>query len=145
MFNKDLGTIKDQLLRDEGKVPYAYTDSEGYLTIGVGRLIDNAKGGRLRDDEIDLMLSNDIDDVTRSLHARLDWFDSLDDARKGVLINMAFNLGVNGLLGFRKTISMIERGDYKGASVEMLDSKWARQVKGRATRLSEQMRTGEWV
>ena len=58
---------------------------------------------------------------------------------------MAFNLGVNGLLGFRKTLALIEAGDYTKASVEMLDSKWARQVKGRATRLSEQMRTGKWV
>lgn len=134
-----------QLRRDEGVVEHAYIDSEGWTTIGVGRLIDKRKGGRLRDDEIEFLLQNDITEKTVELMRRAPWVADLDDARQGVLINMAFNLGVSGLLGFRKTLALIEAGDYAKASVEMLDSKWARQVKGRATRLSEQMRTGEWV
>lgn len=137
--------LERQLRRDEGVVEHAYIDSEGWTTIGVGRLIDKRKGGRLRDDEIEYLLQNDITEKTDELIRRLPWVTDLDEARKGVLINMAFNLGVNGLLGFRKTLALIEAGDYTKASVEMLDSKWARQVKGRATRLSEQMRTGKWV
>lgn len=134
-----------QLRRDEGVVEHAYIDSEGWTTIGVGRLIDKRKGGRLRDDEIEYLLQNDITEKTDELIRRLPWAADLDEARKGVLINMAFNLGVSGLLGFRKTLALIEAGDYTKASVEMLDSRWARQVKGRAARLSEQMRTGKWV
>ena len=134
-----------QLRRDEGVVEHAYIDSEGWTTIGVGRLIDKRKGGRLRDDEIEYLLQNDITEKTDELIRRLPWVAALDEARKGVLINMAFNLGVSGLLGFRKTLALVKAGDYARASVEMLDSKWARQVKGRATRLSEQMRTGKWV
>lgn len=134
-----------QLRRDEAVVPHAYEDSEGLLTIGVGRLIDKRKGGRLRDDEIEYLLKNDIADVSESLRRRLPWLSKLDEARQGVLLNMAFNLGIDGLLAFRKTLALVESGDYAGASVEMLNSKWARQVKGRATRLSEQMRTGQWV
>lgn len=134
-----------QLRRDEGVVEHAYIDSEGWTTIGVGRLIDKRKGGRLRDDEIEYLLQNDITEKTDELLRRLPWVADLDEARQGVLINMAFNLGVSGLLGFRKTLALVKAGDYASASVEMLDSKWARQVKGRATRLSEQMRTGKWV
>ena len=134
-----------QLRRDEGVVEHAYIDSEGWTTIGVGRLIDKRKGGRLRDDEIEYLLQNDITEKPEELLRRAPWVARLDEARQGVLINMAFNLGVSGLLGFRKTLALIEAGDYTKASVEMLDSKWARQVKGRATRLSEQMRTGKWV
>lgn len=137
--------LAKQLRRDEGVVPHAYEDSEGWLTIGVGRLIDRRKGGRLRDDEIEYLLQNDITEKTDELIRRLPWVADLDEARQGVLINMAFNLGVSGLLGFRKTLALVKAGDYAAASVEMLDSKWARQVKGRATRLSKQMRTGEWV
>jgi len=137
--------IAKQLRRDEGVVEHAYVDSEGWTTIGVGRLIDKRKGGRLRDDEIEYLLQNDITEKTGELVRRLPWVADLDEARQGVLINMAFNLGVNGLLGFRKTLALIKAGDYAAASVEMLDSKWSRQVKGRATRLSEQMRTGKWV
>lgn len=134
-----------QLRRDEDEIPHAYTDSEGYLTIGVGRLIDKRKGGRLRDDEIDYLLRNDVAEVVAELDRRLPWTAGLDDARRGALLNMAFNLGVSGLLGFRITLALVERGDYALASVEMLDSKWAQQVKGRADRLSEQMKTGRWV
>lgn len=134
-----------QLRRDEGVVEHAYIDSEGWTTIGVGRLIDKRKGGRLRDDEIEYLLQNDITEKSDELIRHLPWVADLDEARKGVLINMAFNLGVNGLLGFRKTLALVKAGDYARASVEMLDSKWARQVKGRAARLSEQMRTGKWV
>ena len=52
--------LERQLRRDEGVVEHAYIDSEGWTTIGVGRLIDKRKGGRLRDDEIEYLLQNDI-------------------------------------------------------------------------------------
>lgn len=134
-----------QLRRDEGVRAHLYFDSEGYATIGVGRLIDARRGGGLRDHEIDYLLTSDIDEVVAALRDRLPWFDSLNEARQGVLANMAFNLGVDGLLGFKRTLALVERGDYDSASVEMLDSTWARQVGQRAQRLSEQMRTGRWV
>lgn len=105
-----------QLRRDEGVVEHAYIDSEGWTTIGVGRLIDKRKGGRLRDDEIEFLLQNDITEKTEELMRRAPWVADLDDARQGVLINMAFNLGVSGLLGFRKTLALIESGDYAKAS-----------------------------
>lgn len=138
-------TLRDQLRRDEGVVPYAYVDSLGFTTIGVGRLIDQRKGGRLSDDEIDYLLANDIKRHTDELLKALPWVSLLDDARKGVLINMAFNLGVPGLLGFANTLAMVKAGDYSGAADNMLKSKWASQVGNRAMRLSQQMRSGQWV
>lgn len=134
-----------QLRRDEGVIPHAYADSEGWLTIGVGRLIDKRKGGRLRHAEIDYLLANDIEEAEAALRDRLPWFDSLDEARRGALVNMAFNLGVSGLLGFRKTLVHIERGEYASAAAEMLRSKWAQQVGDRAKRLAEQIKTGRWM
>lgn len=136
--------LKKQLRRDEDVVPHAYQDSEGWWTIGVGRLIDRRKGGRLRDVEMDFMLHNDIDEIVMELRQRLPWFDRLNEARRGVLVNMAFNLGVFGLLGFKQTLAHVERGEYAKAADAMLDSKWAKQVKGRADRLAEQMRSGVW-
>jgi len=133
-----------QLRRDEGVVDHAYTDSEGYLTIGVGRLIDKRKGGRLTDVEMDFLLANDIAEKEAELEARVSFYNSLSEARRGVLLNMAFNLGVGGLLAFKNTLKLVELGMYEKASVEMLNSKWARQVGNRATRLSKQMATDEW-
>lgn len=133
-----------QLRGDEDEIPYAYPDSEGYLTIGIGRLIDKRKGGRLRPDEIAYLFNNDVDAAFEELTRALPWFQNLDDARRGVLVNMAFNLGVPGLLKFPKTLSLIQQGKYAEAAVEMLDSLWAKQVGDRAKRLSQQMRTGQW-
>lgn len=136
--------ITKQLRRDEGVVEHAYQDHLGWWTIGVGRLIDKRKGGRLTDDEINYLLANDIAEKERELEASVSFYKGLDEARKGVLLNMAFNLGVQGLLGFRNTLKLIETGKYEEASKEMLKSKWARQVGDRAARLSKQMLTGEW-
>lgn len=135
-----------QLRGDEGVDRAAYTDHLGFWTIGVGRLIDRRKpGAGLRDDEISYLLNNDIDDRINALNKRLPWFQNLDDVRKGVLLNMAFQLGVDGLLGFKNTLKMVEEGKYAEAADNMLLSKWAQQTPARAQRMAEQMRHGQWV
>jgi lysozyme len=133
-----------QLKGDEGVVPHAYQDHLGFWTIGVGRLIDKRKGGGLRPDEITYLLNNDIDDRINELNRRLPWFQNLDDARKGVLVNMSFQMGVDGLLGFVNTLKLVEQGKYENAAHAMLQSLWAKQTPERAKRMSEQMRTGLW-
>jgi len=141
-MNKD--RLKNQLRHDEGVRKHAYTDSEGYLTIGVGRLIDRVKGGRLSDDEIELMLNNDVDRFSARLSHDYSWFDDLSDVRQEVLVNMAFNLGLSGLAGFRLMLGAIARGDWLDASREGLDSKWSGQVGNRAIRLMQALRTNQW-
>lgn len=138
----DMKKMVAELRRDEGVVPSAYQDSLGWWTIGVGRLIDKRKGGKLSDDEIDYLLNNDIAKFSKLLDINIPWWRSLDEVRQRVLLNMAFNLGVAGLMGFKNTLAYVKSGDYTKAASNMLLSKWATQVKGRATRLSEMMRTG---
>lgn len=133
------------LERDEGRVRHAYQDHLGYWTIGVGRLIDKRKSGGLSDQEIDLLLDNDINSKTAAVREALPWFDKLDEVRKAVLVSMAFQMGVVGLLKFKNTLAMIVREDYEGASRGMLNSLWASQTPLRATRLAEMMKNGEWV
>jgi lysozyme len=70
-------------------------------------------------------------------------WDNLGAPRQAVMINMAFNLGFEGLKGFAQTISHIEGGRYDKAADAMLASKWAKQTGKRAIELSEQMRKGE--
>lgn len=136
--------IVDQLVRDEGVVLHEYKDHLGYSTIGIGRLIDKRKGGGITRDEAEYLLANDVKKVMAQVRHELPWSAKLDDARQGVLLNMAFQMGISGLLGFRNTLAMIQRGDYVGAARGMLNSKWAKQTPARCRRLSEQMRTGEW-
>lgn len=134
-----------RLLRgDEGEILTAYTDHLGYLTIGVGRLIDKRKGGGITKEESAYLLANDIMRKSIELDNKLSWWKSLDDARRGVLLSMAFQMGVDGLLGFKNTLSMVKSGDYEGAAKGMLNSLWAKQTPERAGRMAEQMRTGQW-
>lgn len=136
--------LKQQLKRDEGVVNHAYQDSLGFTTIGCGRLIDARRGGGLSDSEVDYLLDNDIADKTAQVLAALPWAKELGEPRLGVLLNMAFQLGIGGLLKFKRALGSIEDGQYGKAAVEMLDSVWALQTRARAHRMAKQMETGEW-
>lgn len=127
----------------EGRVPHAYADSLGYLTIGIGHLIDERKGGRLPDPIIDALFEHDIHEHANELFALLPWTRDLDPVRQAVLIDMFFNMR-RGLLGFKDTLRHFEAGRWDAAADAMLDSKWASQVKTRAARLATMVRTGEW-
>lgn len=128
------------LIEDEGYRRFPYEDSEGILSIGVGR---NLEQRGLRDDEIRLMFANDVAEAEREI-ATQPWAIGHGIVRWAVLVSMVFNLGLPRLLGFKRMIAALERRDYATAAAEMLDSKWARQVGRRATRLAEMMRSGEW-
>ena len=133
-----------QLRREEGSIPHAYQDHLGCWTIGVGRLIDQRKGGGLSPDEVDLLLSNDVDRVKRQVRDALPWVDELDNPRHAVVIGMGFQLGVAGLLGFRQTLAAVKDGRYAAAAGLMLISRWAQQTPERAMRMAKQMETGAW-
>lgn len=134
-------TIVDQLKRDEGLRLKPYRDSVGKLTIGYGRNLDDEG---ISQQEAEMLLSDDVQAVGNQLHGLLPWTDGLDEARRGVLLNMAFNMGIYGLMQFKNTLGLIQQGDYLGAAVAMRQSKWAEQVGPRAERLAIQMETGQW-
>jgi lysozyme len=136
--------LKSQLLREEGAESCAYQDSLGYWTIGVGRLIDSRKGGGLSSDEIDFLLENDIKTKTREVLLALPWVPRLSEPRQAVLIGMAFQMGIGGLLKFKRMLGSIEDGQYVEAAEEMVKSRWAMQTPKRAYRMAQQMETGEW-
>lgn len=140
MTHRDI--VRAQLRIDEGTVEHCYMDSEGFWTIGVGRLIDKRRGGRLRPDEIALMLDNDIAEAEGDARVLFPTFDAISANRRAVLVNMAFNLGRERLAGFNNMRAAVAAGDFERAASEMLDSKWAGQVGARATRLAKQMKEG---
>ncbi|WP_042624810.1 glycoside hydrolase family protein [Burkholderia plantarii] len=135
----DRQTLVAELSRDEGRRLMPYTDTVGKITIGVGR---NLTDVGISESECDMLLADDIDRTVAWLDAKLPWWRELDSVRQRVMVNMAFNMG-GGLLTFVNTLDAIKRGDYAAASKGMLDSKWARQVGARATRLAEMMTTGK--
>lgn len=135
------------LKRDEGLRLTAYKDTVGVWTIGYGHA-HVPPGTVWTEAQAEAVLKQDVLEHNARLAAALPWVNQLDPVRRRVLQNMAFNLGVGnadtgkGLLGFRNTLEYVRTGQYEKAAAGMLASKWAKQVKGRAVRLAEQMRTG---
>lgn len=84
-----------------------------------------------------------IESVDANLRHAIRVYATLDDARQDVLINMAYELGVEGLLAFKQTLAYLAAGQYEYTAAAMLQSRWAAQVPSRAQRLSLQMKTGE--
>ena len=136
--------LLEMLKRHEGVRSHVYLCSAGYETIGVGRNISNSGMG-LFDDEVDYLLENDIARVIKELSSEYPWFNSLDDVRKDAMIDISFNLGATRFRGFRRALAAMEVADYTTAAKEFLDSKWSRDVKGRATELCYMIETGNYL
>jgi lysozyme len=134
-----IDSLISDLKRHEGLRLKPYRDIVNVLTIGYGRNLD-ANG--IRESEAEMMLRNDVDEVIKQVYEALPWVETLNDARKSVIFNMTFNLGLAGLLKFKGTLAAIQSGDYATASTRMLSSKWAGQVGHRATELADKMRSG---
>lgn len=81
-------------------------------------------------------------EIEAALDHALSWWRNLNDERQDVLVNMAYNMGVQGLLKFDHMLEACEGEDYAEAAAHMLESKWATQVSSRAKRLAKQMLTG---
>lgn len=137
----NIAAIKDQITRHEGCVLHAYDDHLGYTTIGVGRLIDERRGGGISYEEAMILLENDIQEVVEQLRGE-DGFDNFPEPIQQALVNMAFQLGVSGLKSFQNMWNAIKQKDYDKAFEEALDSKWATQTPERAKEIAEIIRNG---
>lgn len=128
-----------QIEADEGIRFHAYRDTEGVITIGVGR---NLESVGISEDEARYMFQNDLRRAHGECQRRIPIFPYLDDDRQGVLVNMMFNLGPSRLATFKKFLAALDKRDFTAARDEMLNSKWRDQVGARAERLAEIMARG---
>lgn len=140
----DDARIAARLIADEGEVLHAYADHLGFLTIGVGRLIDERRGGGITQQESRYLLRNDIAKCVAQLEQRFEWWSAIDDVRQGVLICMTFQLGINGVANFKRMIAALKVRDYITASIEAMDSDWFKQTPERAKRMARVLRLGVW-
>lgn len=148
-----------QLAIHEGVELEVYEDTLGIETIGIGRNLKdrgiadlelahiNKTMSEIYEDGITeedayFLAERDIDIVEGELFAAKPICNRLDGIRQMILLDMAFNMGIPRLMKFKNMWANIEGNHYEIAAIEMLDSLWADQVKGRATKLSEAMKTG---
>lgn len=120
----------------------------GHPTIGFGRALD-VNGISLA--EALMLMHDDENDVMAQLDSYLPWWRQMDDVRQAVLISMVFNMGIGsralgtGVLGFTKTLSLMQMGNYAGCAAQLRASKWYGQVGQRGERLAKMVETGSWA
>lgn len=144
-------TMISDLIRDEGLRLSPYRDTKNYLTTGIGRCLDTnpltpeevafvghgCRRAPITEAQARYLCANDIKRVSLRLTRNLSWWSQQPEAIQRVLVNMAFNLGIPGLMTFQNTLAAIREGRYADAAKGMRSSLWARQVKGRAERLAQ--------
>lgn len=161
----DKELLKTQLIEDEGLILHLYKCPAGKNTIGVGHNIDDnpltksqlrylgipenssdrevisflSRSGITKDQAL-YILNDDIDNVFEKLKNAIPWIVNKPNVVQRSLCNMSFNLGLAGLLEFKKTLALIKSNNFDSAANEMLNSKWAKQVGARAIRIANALR-----
>ncbi len=144
MNNKLLSLIKE----DEGFRDFPYDDANGQrvkapigkITIGYGYNVEAGMDKELAE----IVLNYFIDKIEKDLLSKISFYKDLNEPLKAVLINISFNVGMNGLMKFKKTLQYLSEGKYEKAAYELLDSSAARQLSRRYSRLSKMIVTGRW-
>ena len=134
--------IEDLLIREEGFSSSAYQDHLGFWTIGYGKLIDGRKGGGITEKQALALLRDEIAEKRQELTDRMGWWLKLDEVRQTVLLAMAFQMGVSGVMGFKNTLAALKAGDFVKAAKGIRGSKWAQQTPGRAERMARGIESG---
>jgi len=136
----------NMLKKHEGYKPQMYKDTEGHWTIGVGHLvtaneISKFKNRKLSDTEIRSLFDSDLSIAIANAKKFVPNLNTLPLPVQHAMVNMAFNLGINRLMKFKDLRQSLASKDFNKASKDMLNSKWASQVKGRAVELSNMVKS----
>ena len=144
----DVDQLMDEIELDEGRVEMIYRCSEGYLTVGIGHKIlqsdpeyGEPEGTLITADRCDDLFYNDIDNILDNIYAIFPDFDNLPEEVQLILLNMNFQMGLNGLSKFKNMRAAIDNQDWQTAADEMTNSKWFYQTPNRAKRLIARMRS----
>tara|TARA_A100001015_G_scaffold315174_1_gene426338 strand:+ start:206 stop:676 length:471 start_codon:yes stop_codon:yes gene_type:complete len=151
-----MSRIREQIKFHEGEKKndngnhIVYKDHLGIDTVGYGHMIletdpeNNLEvGDEVSQERVNELFEQDLAVCSVELQKHLPYFQDLDDVRQRCLIDLTFNMGMPRLRQFVKTLEHFRNNRFEEASVELLDSRYARQVGKRAERIAEMIRTGE--
>jgi len=124
----------ESIKRHEGFVGEVYKDTLGFDTIGYGTKLP------LNKPEAELLLEYRLKQKIKEFESKEPFINKLEIDKQMILIEMSYQLGVNGVLKFKKMFEALKNSDYILASSEMLNSKWYAQTPNRALHLSKLMR-----
>ncbi len=161
MLSSDIEIILPFTAKSEGFSKIVYKCPANYDTIGYGRNIETnplskdelksigatkntpKKEYKVSEEIAKIWLEQELEKVKKVLQRELIFFDELDDVRRAILIDMAYNMGVKTLLTFKNTLASIKEGDFEKASINMQQSNWYKQVGNRSKKLCEAMKSGK--
>ena len=142
----DLDKLQEELAEDEGCKYEIYNDHLGYATFGIGHLVTDSDleygqeiGTEVSKERVDECFKADIEITIEDCNILYSNFNDIPEEAQLILANMMFNLGRPRLSKFLKLKAAVDDEDWMEASVQMMDSKWAKQVPNRAKRLCERM------
>ena len=152
----DVKDLYEEISSDEGKVLHAYLCSELHATIGIGhKILDTDPEKELdifginweevpddqyiTEDRCYILFQEDVQIAISGCMKIYNNWDDLPQEVQHILVNMCFQLGQRGLSNFKQMGKAIEESDWEKASVEMMDSRWAKQTPQRAERLKNRM------
>lgn len=147
----DIARLAADVKKAEGFRLKAYRCSAGVLTVGYGHNCESSPvpgvkkvGDSISHEQAEVLFERDLSKCVWQVRENLPWVINLNAPRQAVLYEMAFQLGLGGMLGFKNTLLHIERGNYADGAAGFLSSKWAKQTPGRVRRLAAQLHSGEW-
>jgi len=133
-------SLIESIKKHEGYVGVVYKDSLGIDTIGYGFAIKDLE---LDADVCDIILERKIKNLQDRVKNKFSWYIYMPPEIQDVLMEMCYQLGVTGVSKFKKTVAYLQNKEFKNASIEMLDSRWAKQTPNRAKELSNRVKEVE--
>lgn len=133
-------TVAERIKAEEGWSAHVYPDSLGYATIGYGFLIDGRRGEGLPLVVAEFWLDYLLTKIRDELATRWPPFSAQPIDVRGALMEMAYQMGVDGVLGFQRMLAALERGDRAMAAADALDSVWHAQTPARCERVAALIR-----
>ena len=132
----NIDKILQSIRENEGFRLRTYLDSLDFPTIGYGFRI---KDLIMPKSAAEIILRHKVFEIIKKIEKRFDWFEVMPDPVQEVIIEMCYQLGLEGFAGFKKTIQYFKKRDWLKAADEMLDSEWAKQTPARANQLSQRV------
>tara|TARA_R110000751_G_scaffold81975_2_gene165122 strand:- start:121 stop:570 length:450 start_codon:yes stop_codon:yes gene_type:complete len=143
--------ISEMLKVEEGFRSEPYVCSEGYPTIGIGwkigrhnQSLNDFEVMQISEEAAQAQCKAEIHELEMNLHCVIDCWQDLNEARQAVLISMAYQMGLSGLMKFKNMLAAIETQCWNDAAHEGLDSRWATQTSERAERQMRTLLLGDW-
>jgi lysozyme len=143
----NIDQLRETLKIDEGVKYEIYNDHLGYPTFGIGHLVvesdeEHGKpvGTPISEERVNAVFDKDVAVMVDEAKKIFPNLDTLPEEAQQVIVNMTFNMGRPRLSQFKKFIAGVNAGDWNKAAVEMMDSRWAKQVGARAERLRDRIK-----